>query len=62
MTMNSAVILFIGHWRAGAVPVPGNKSSDKRADILQRSQDESLTQPSQRDRGVEVRTGFISRA
>lgn len=27
MTVNSAVILFIDEWRAGAAPVPGNKSS-----------------------------------
>lgn len=54
--MNSAGVLFIGHWGAGVAPVPGNKSSDERADILERSQVRSLTQPSQRDRAVDVGT------
>lgn len=44
--------------------VPGNKSSlaDKRTDILERSQDQSVTQPSQRNGGVEVRTEVNDRA
>lgn len=43
--------------------VPGNKSSlaDKRADILERSQDRRLTQPSQRNGGVDVRTEIQNR-
>lgn len=58
MTMNSVVLLFIDHRKAGVAPVPGNKSSlaDKRTDILERSQDQRLTRPSQRNGGLEVRT------
>lgn len=41
-------------------PVPGNESS--LADILERSQDQRLTQPSQRNGGVEVRVEIKNRA
>lgn len=61
--MNSLVTLFIDQRKAGVAPVPGNKSlADQRTDILERSQDQSLTQPSQRQGGVEVGTGNRNRA